>query len=417
MPQPLAICYALACLLMPTVSLANTRALVPIAAVAALGVLFFAWRQGMLGVLRNTDKWLGLLVAGYVAVQIAASVGMPEFGTAMTSVAKLSGIVVMALVWIPLQSLLDADERQWVFIALLLSVLLTTAWILFDIGTGGLLSALAFNQDTQSAANQGRLSLYGFFWYKSASSFLAVAVLVLGIYIQKRAGALPALALVALCALAAFQIGSRTAAFGVILALAAGALYHLLGRYRLRLLIVTMGFAFLLPVWISASGISPSDISGGLSKKVSAAHSIVYRLHIWDFTTDRIFERPILGWGAGASKRIGTDAEGIVFDPNFGEIGEPIPIHPHNAVLQVWLEFGLAGAIVVFLLLARALTLADRVAKTPGTRVWTFSVVALLACFFGFNFSISSSWWLASVVVFVAIAALFARNSPSSASP
>jgi O-antigen ligase len=417
MPQPLAVCYVLACLLMPVVSLFNARALVPIAAVTALGVLYLAWRQDRLRTLASIDRWIGLLIAGYIAVQIAASLGTPEVGESLRSVSKLIGIVVMALVLIPLQTLLSADDRHWIFMALLISVLITTAWILFDIGTGGLFSALVFNQDTQSAGNQARLSLYGFFWYKSASSFLAVAVLVLGTYMQKRTGVLPALAIVALCTLAAFQIGSRTATYGVIIALAVGVVYHLLGRFRLRLLLAATAIAFLFPVWISVSGLSPADVSDGLSKKISAAHSIVYRLHIWDFTTDRIIEKPVLGWGAGASKRIGTDAEGVMVDPNFGEIGEPIPIHPHNAVLQVWLEFGLVGAVIVFLLIARALILADRIATAPGTRIWTFSVVTLLACFFGFNFSISSSWWLVSVVVFIAIASLFARNAEAPASP
>ncbi len=416
-PQPLAQCYALACLLMPIVSLFNARALVPIAAVIALGALVVAWRRHDLTALVSTDRWLGVLIAGYIAIQITASLGAPDFSTSMTSVAKLVGIAVMALVLIPLQTLLSADDRHWIFIALLVSVLLTIAWVLFDTGTGGLLSALVFNQDTQSAENQTRLSLYGYFWYKSASSFLTVAVLVLGIYMQKRPGVLLTLAIVALCALATFQIGSRTATYGIVIAFAVGLVYHLLGPFRLRLLIAVVAIGFLLPVWISIGGFSPADISDGLSKKAPAAHSIVYRLHIWNFTTDRIMEKPVLGWGTGASKRIGTDAEGSLVDPKFGDLGEPIPVHPHNAVLQIWLEFGLVGAVTVFLLVARALTLADRIATAPGTRIWTFSVIALLACFFGFNFSISSSWWLTSVVVFIAITLLFARNADMPASP
>ncbi|MGJ3259850.1 MAG: O-antigen ligase family protein [Rhodospirillales bacterium] len=417
MPQPLAACYALACLLMPVVSLFNARALVPIAAVAALSALIVVWRRRELAVLVSTDRWLLALIAAYIVAQTAASLGGPAIGDSMRSVAKFTGIAVMLLTFTSLQSLLDGDDRKWIFLTLLASVAAALAMILFDVFFGGMLSELVHGYDMQSDHIRNQLGHYGYFWYKSASSFLGVAVLVLGIYAHKHAGALPALVLVALGALAAHQIDSRTAAFGVILALAAGALYHFLGRYRLRLLIAAMGFAFLLPVWISASGISPSDISDGLSKKVSAAHSIVYRLHIWDFTTDKIMEKPVLGWGAGASKRVGTDAKGAVTDPKFGNLGEPIPVHPHNAVLQIWLEFGLVGAVTVFLLIARALTLADRLAAAPGTRIWTFSVVALLVCFFGFNFSISSSWWLASVAVFIALASIFARNSGTPASP
>ena len=144
-PQPLALCYALACLLMPIVSLFNARALVPIAAVIALGALVVAWRRHDLTALASTDRWLGVLIAGYIAIQIMASLGSPDFSTSMPSVVKLVGIAAMALVLIPLQTRVTADDLQWIFIALLVSVLATAAWILLDIGTGGTLSALVFN--------------------------------------------------------------------------------------------------------------------------------------------------------------------------------------------------------------------------------------------------------------------------------
>ena len=52
------------------------------------------------------------------------------------------------------------------------------------------------------------------------------------------------------------------------------------------------------------------------------------RVAIWRFTTERVVERPWLGWGMDASRMW----PGV------------IPLHPHNAALQVWLELGVVGA-------------------------------------------------------------------------
>ena len=93
------------------------------------------------------------------------------------------------------------------------------------------------------------------------------------------------------------------------------------------------------------------------------------------------------------------------------------PVHPHNGILQIWLEFGALGALFAFSCVSRFLIIMDRRLNTPGSRIWGFSAAGLLACFFGFNFSISSSWWLTSVVFCIAIAALFSTCNEKSAEP
>jgi len=69
--------------------------------------------------------------------------------------------------------------------------------------------------------------------------------------------------------------------------------------------------------------------------KFSAWH----RLEIWSFVGARIAEKPLFGWGLDSARAIpgGTD-----LTPE----GRPwLPLHPHNAALQLWLELGWPGAV------------------------------------------------------------------------
>ena len=76
--------------------------------------------------------------------------------------------------------------------------------------------------------------------------------------------------------------------------------------------------------------------------KFSAWH----RLMIWSFAGDRIAERPLAGWGLDASRAIPGGDEPIYQ----GRVW--LPLHPHNAALQLWLELGVPGAVLFALLLA-----------------------------------------------------------------
>ena len=75
--------------------------------------------------------------------------------------------------------------------------------------------------------------------------------------------------------------------------------------------------------------------------------SLWHRLEIWSFVGGRIAERPLLGWGLDSSRAIpGGSAE-------TPEHRQWLPLHPHNAPLQLWLELGVPGALLFALFAAR----------------------------------------------------------------
>ena len=148
----------------------------------------------------------------------------------------------------------------------------------------------------------------------------------------------------------------------------------------------------------------------------SAAH----RLMIWDFTMQRIAERPLLGWGMEASRTVpgGRDPAtpgmlerfGIRSPEYRGFFAAPqtqmLPLHPHNAALQIHLELGLIGAA-----LAAGLVLS--LAWAARDKPLASAVMASAAITGMLSFGVWQAWWiLAQLLVVVALAAWPGENSP-----
>ena len=140
-------------------------------------------------------------------------------------------------------------------------------------------------------------------------------------------------------------------------------------------------------------------------------YSSHHRSTIWGFVGARIVEHPWLGWGMDSSRAIpGGEVEILVqrFAPDgrvVMELTEPwLPLHPHNAALQVWLELGGVGVLIVLALLCWVLF---RVAQAPraerGDRAALVFSTFAVACV---SFGLWQSWWQASFWMLALMAAL-----------
>jgi exopolysaccharide production protein ExoQ len=145
--------------------------------------------------------------------------------------------------------------------------------------------------------------------------------------------------------------------------------------------------------------------------QISAAMpgSTVHRWLIWRFTAARVAERPLLGWGFDSSRSIPGSHEML------GMQGQSLPLHPHNAPLQWWLELGLPGA-----LLGAALHLAALRAITAGslTRPAIAAAQGLLisaAVVANLSYGTWQNWWLAALALSAAFltAAAPHRDAPA----
>ena len=83
-----------------------------------------------------------------------------------------------------------------------------------------------------------------------------------------------------------------------------------------------------------------------------------HRVEIWGFTVERIAEKPVFGWGFDASRHIHA------LYPELTVGGRDLmPLHPHNAPLQILFELGAVGAVVALALLW---LFAGRLDALPG---------------------------------------------------
>lgn len=141
--------------------------------------------------------------------------------------------------------------------------------------------------------------------------------------------------------------------------------------------------------------------------------SVYHRTKIWSFTAGRIAERPLLGWGADASRRIpGGDAvvdinRDLGFaDKRYDTSAVVMPLHPHSAALQVWLELGAVGALLLAVLccgvpLVCLRALRSRTSTAGGLAAFTTVYVLAMTSFSLWQSRWHTMLWLAGVSALV----------------
>jgi len=117
--------------------------------------------------------------------------------------------------------------------------------------------------------------------------------------------------------------------------------------------------------------------------------SAIHRIHTWEFTADRIAEHPFLGWGLDSSRAIPGGQDLVVKN------GPALSLHPHNASLQIWLELGLPGAVILaalLLVIARGVANVAPPAMAPTAAAFVGAIV-----FANLSFGIWQNWWVAAL--------------------
>ncbi len=115
-----------------------------------------------------------------------------------------------------------------------------------------------------------------------------------------------------------------------------------------------------------------------------------HRAEIWDFAAERVAEKPLLGWGLEASRAMPSGGRISAIMP---ELPSLIPLHPHNAPLQIWLETGLPGALAAAFLLALGARAA--LTGTGEAPAWRFATLVCLLAIAATAFGLWQSWWIA----------------------
>ncbi|MDA0702993.1 MAG: O-antigen ligase family protein [Proteobacteria bacterium] len=237
------------------------------------------------------------------------------------------------------------------------------------------------------------------------ATVLAVVALPAAI-LSARVGGLGAAWAVFLAGLAAAALSGSTAALAALVVGAlATALSHFGGRRARRLIVAAVLVGILLAPPLLATVPAPlGSARDAVAQRIDLPWSLLHRTYIYDFTLARIAERPILGWGLDAVSRLPGGQDTVPGHPD----APYLPRHAHNLVLQVWVELGAVGALLlawfawsVFRGIERRFVGAMRDAMTGGALA--FAVVSVL------SYAAYASWWIATGFL---LAAFMLRLAP-----
>ncbi|MBI1775507.1 MAG: O-antigen ligase family protein [Proteobacteria bacterium] len=132
----------------------------------------------------------------------------------------------------------------------------------------------------------------------------------------------------------------------------------------------------------------------------------VHRLVIWNFVGDQIAKHPFAGWGLDTARVIpGGEATIAVMTREGMMQAQLLPLHPHNAALQWWLELGLPGAVLgagLVLLIVRAILNAGWGRAETAAGLALFASGLLISML---SYGIWQFWWLAALWFAAAFAA------------
>jgi exopolysaccharide production protein ExoQ len=204
-----------------------------------------------------------------------------------------------------------------------------------------------------------------------------------------------ALALAAPLAVAAVVLPAHaiTPRLALVSGFAVFALALWLGRAMIMTMVMAMAASILFTPLLVGTLLRPETHAAWLAgRSLSGLH----RLYIWEFVTGHIGGRPFLGWGMDAARSLPGGGNLVL-----GSV-PVLPLHPHNAALQLWVELGAVGAIlgaVVVLTIGRAIwRLDDPVARAGAAGAFAAAFVVLSA-----SFGVWQNWWLAALGIVAAI--------------
>ncbi|WP_448207358.1 O-antigen ligase family protein [Azospirillum sp. sgz302134] len=150
---------------------------------------------------------------------------------------------------------------------------------------------------------------------------------------------------------------------------------------------LTVAFVGVLPLVLLLDRVLNLDAAEWLF--LSAKH----RVEIWGMAAERALTSPILGQGIDASRALTPQGE----VSHFGTITDSLlPLHPHNAFLQVWLELGGVGALLA---LAAALMLLFGTGRMERReQPFALALFAAGLAMVSTAYGIWQAWWMAGIL-------------------
>lgn len=189
------------------------------------------------------------------------------------------------------------------------------------------------------------------------------------------------------CDTAKVAFWASTAVFAVVLWRQKWAAWGMMGLLGLVIMTAPLGPKTLLK----------PDFFVPIAQHFTQKFSFYHRIYIYDFVAKKIDDHPVIGWGFDGARHASFAVEKRPHLMAPEQDMPLVPIHPHNAALQVWLELGFVGAaLFCFILLCLPWMILRRgKTKSDGAAAFSALTSGLISAFV--SFGIWQHWWLSSL--------------------
>jgi O-antigen ligase len=383
-------------------------ALAPLFAAVAALALFERWRDGRADLLAPFRFWpLAWALVAWATLSCAWAI---RPGGALVEAVKLALEVWAGFFVVRFADDLAPRRRDRLLLAVAAGLAVGALVAIGDVLAGGALAKLLHPSKAEWV---GAVYSRGLEFFKTGSfgivysrglTVSAIAALPLSLLLWQRERRLAAGALFLLIAGAAFLLSTLAAKLAVLAALAGLGAARLSRRAAKAIAVLAVVAGLLVP------GFAWTPLSPDLAcRLVLTKSSIVHRLEIWNFAARHVLERPLAGWGLDAARWMpGGNQDVVLADCDFGGTqryvlrGNALPLHTHNAPLQIWLELGAVGAALAAALVLWAASRAAAHCRAARDRT---VLVATLAALFSVGFvsyGVWQSWWIAGSLLVAA---------------
>ena len=362
----------------------GTVALLLLAAVFAAPTHWWACRR-----IPAPDFGISIMLVLLLAWCAIASAWSVEPVQSLVLAARVAAIVAAGMILFAASAALDDAARVRVGLWLLAGFALSLACMAVEIGLDyPLLRSLKEPRPGSEAV-----------WFNRGAVALALIVWPVTACLWARGLGWKALGIPVLLGIASFFLESAAATLGLV----AGFVTVLLAlAHRRAGLVLTIAAGVV--VFVAMPFAARLMHGHGWHRADWLAGSAQHRVEIWNFSVQRIAERPLLGWGFDASRHIGA------LYPDTSHTGrELMALHPHSAPLQVMLELGTIGAVIALVLLWLISTRLDslpRRMRECGQA--TFIAALAIGCV---AYGQWQNWWLALILSVALLVPLTATSA------
>lgn len=145
------------------------------------------------------------------------------------------------------------------------------------------------------------------------------------------------------------------------------------------------------------SNLSQKEI---LEQQTNLPHSSIHRLLIWNFSFEKIKEKPVFGFGFDSSSEIPGGQKIIKIENKILDKGWTyLPLHSHNIIMQTWLELGAIGLIILLSSIFILINAIGKSALSVNLKATSFAAIAGYFTIALTGFGMWQFWWVSVIFI------------------